>query len=76
HGSKPVTIRHESHGADRAIGPREHRTAADISALLVTQPGTPAAYIESFNQLFANLGLAHRENPLKVVVFTSPLPGE
>ena len=32
--------------------------------------------MESFNQLFANLALSHHEKPLKVVVFTSPLPGE
>lgn len=47
-----------------------------IASLLVTQPGTPVAYVESFNQLFANLALAYRERPRRVVVFTSPLPGE
>jgi len=62
--------------ADSAIGPKRVRTAAGIASLLVTRPGAPAAYIESFNQLFANLALAYRHRPLKVVVFTSPLPGE
>ena len=63
-------------GADSAIGAKRNRTAAGIASLLVTRPGTPAAYVESFNQLFANLALAYRHRPLKVVVFTSPLPGE
>jgi capsular exopolysaccharide synthesis family protein len=47
-----------------------------IASLLVTRPDTPTGYVESFNQLFANLALAYREKPLKVVMFTSPLPGE
>jgi capsular exopolysaccharide synthesis family protein len=51
-------------------------TAAKLASLLVTQPGTPAAYIESFNQLFANLALVYRERALKVILFASPLPGD
>jgi capsular exopolysaccharide synthesis family protein len=42
----------------------------------VTRPETPAAYAESLNQLHANLVLSHQERPPKVLVFTSPLPGE
>ncbi len=72
----PDALSGEPRDTDSAIGPRRDRTATDIASLLVTQPGIPAAYIESFNQLFANLALAYRERPLKVVVFTSPLPGE
>jgi succinoglycan biosynthesis transport protein ExoP len=54
----------------------EHnRAAARIESLLVTRPETPAAYAESWNQLHANLMLAH-EPPPKILVFTSPLPGE
>jgi len=44
--------------------------------LLVTQPDMPGVFTEAFNQLHANLTLAHQDRPLKVVVFTSPLPGE
>jgi capsular exopolysaccharide synthesis family protein len=51
-------------------------TALKIATRLVVQPGTPPAYIESLNQLFANLALVSRERPLKVIVFTSPLPGD
>lgn len=61
-----------NHGLDRD----RDRTTATIASLLVTQPGTSASYVESFNQLFANLAWAYRERPLKVVVFTSALPGE
>jgi succinoglycan biosynthesis transport protein ExoP len=50
--------------------------AVRIESLLVTRPETPAAYAESWNQLHANLVLAHQERPPKVLVFTSPLPGE
>ncbi len=57
------------------LGRRSHPDGG-LASLLVTRPGFPSAYIESFNQLFANLALAYRERPLKVVVFTSPLPGE
>jgi protein-tyrosine kinase len=42
----------------------------------VSQPDASPAYVESFNQLFVNLALTHHEHPLKVVVFTSALPGE
>ena len=56
---------------------RLHRgAAARLRSLLVTRRETPAAYAESFNQLHANLVLAHQEQPPKVLVFTSPLPGE
>jgi len=55
---------------------KRERSAAAIATQLVAQPGTPTAYIESFNHVFANLALAYRERPLKRVVFTSALPGE
>jgi tyrosine-protein kinase Etk/Wzc len=56
---------------------RPHRgAAARIESLLVTRRETPAAYAESLNQLHANLVLANQERPPKVLVFTSPLPGE
>jgi succinoglycan biosynthesis transport protein ExoP len=61
---------------DAAIGRKRDRTAASLSSLLVTGPTATAAHVESFNQLFANLALTHREQPLKVLVFTSPLPAE
>jgi succinoglycan biosynthesis transport protein ExoP len=72
-------------GAAESVGPivptgtaghMRDRTAAAITSLLVTQPNASGAYVESFNQLFANLALSYREKPLKVVVFTSALPGE
>jgi capsular exopolysaccharide synthesis family protein len=50
--------------------------AARIQSLLVTRAETSAAYVEAFNHLYANLVLAHQERPPKVLVFTSPLPGE
>lgn len=53
-----------------------NRTVAQLRARLVCRPETPRAYTESFNQLHANLALSHQERPLKVLVFTSPLPGE
>jgi len=70
-----------------AIGPRGSfsdpteslngsRTIGEIRARLISRPDTPRAYAESFNQLHANLALAHQDRPLKVLVFTSPLPGE
>jgi capsular exopolysaccharide synthesis family protein len=67
-------------GVRRALGlpagPERDGAAARIQSLLVTQPGTPAAYTESLHQLHANLILAHQEQLPKVLVFTSPLPGE
>jgi capsular exopolysaccharide synthesis family protein len=51
-------------------------SAAELHDRLVLQPTTPGAYTEAFNQLQANLALAFQEHPLRVVVFTSPLPGE
>jgi succinoglycan biosynthesis transport protein ExoP len=59
-----------------STAPGRERNAAAIASLLVTQPGASAAYVESFNQLFANLALSYRERPLKAVVFTSALSGE
>ncbi len=61
--------------------PQEHRrlhrgAAARLYSRLVTRRETPAAYVESLNQLHANLVLANQERPPKVLVFTSPLPGE
>ncbi len=49
---------------------------ARLQSLLITRPETPAAYAESWHQLYANLILAHQERPPKVLVFTSALPGE
>ena len=71
-GSIDMITPRQSHTVD----PERRRTAAAISSLLVTQPDTSAAYVESFNQLFVNLALAYHEKPIKVVVFTSALPGE
>lgn len=62
--------------SDRSVPPERARTAASIASQLVTKPDTPAAYMESLSQLYATLALAHRERPVKVVVFTSPLSGE
>ncbi len=62
--------------SDGIVGPGSGREAAGIAALLVSRPDAPASYAEAFNQLHANLVLAYREQPLKVLVFTSPLPGE
>jgi succinoglycan biosynthesis transport protein ExoP len=76
HAGIPGALSGEPSGADSAIGPKRGRAAAGIASLLVTRPGIPAAYLESFNQLFANLALVYRQRPVKVVVFTSPLPGE
>ena len=60
----------------QVVDPERTRTAEAIASLLVTQPDASPAYVESFNQLFVNLTLAHYEKPLKTVVFTSALPGE
>jgi capsular exopolysaccharide synthesis family protein len=70
-----------------ALGPRpDHsmvadengasRAAARIAARLITRLDASRAFSESFNQLHANLALSHQEKPIKVVVFTSALPGE
>jgi tyrosine-protein kinase Etk/Wzc len=86
-GQRPRHAHHQHHrGLHRAarrlrralIGSRkgERYAVARIESMLVTQPETPAAYVESWNQLHANLVLAHQERPPKVMVFTSPLPGE
>ena len=61
---------------NHAVDPERRRTAESISSLLVTEPGASAAYVESFNQLFVNLALSYHEKPIKIVVFTSALPGE
>ena len=78
-GGLPVlgAIPRVNHRGSGAL-PWRRRQARDraIASLLVTGRGTTPAYIESFNQLFANLALAYRQRPMKVVVFTSPLPGE
>jgi polysaccharide biosynthesis transport protein len=47
-----------------------------LGSLLVTHPGTRGAYLESFNQLFANLVLMYQDCVPKTLVFTSPLPGD
>ena len=59
-----------------AIAPPAHAEAAELVQRLVLQPNIPGAYGEAFNQLQINLGLTYQEHPLKVLVFTSPLPGE
>jgi succinoglycan biosynthesis transport protein ExoP len=60
----------------RAMDAERSRNATAIASLLVTEPNASPAYVESFNQLYVNLALAYHEHPLKVVVFTSALPGE
>jgi len=60
----------------QVVDPERRRAAESISSLLVTEPGASAAYVESFNQLFVNLALSYHEKPIKIVVFTSALPGE
>ncbi len=50
--------------------------AAALSRRLVLHNNVPGAYGEAFNQLQTNLGLSYQDRPLKVLVFTSPLPGE
>ncbi len=62
--------------SDVAVAPDRDRTVGSIASLLITQPGTPTAYTEAFNQLFATLALSYQDRPVKVIVFTSPLPGE
>jgi polysaccharide biosynthesis transport protein len=61
---------------DHRVEPKGDRAAATLSSLLVTAPTASTAHAESYNQLFANLALTHRQQPLKVIVFTSPLPAE
>ncbi|MDB4890601.1 MAG: capsular exopolysaccharide family [Gemmatimonadetes bacterium] len=58
------------------VGAPNGSPAGSVAARLVTRPGVMAGYVESFNQLYANLALTHQEHPLKVLVVTSPLPGE
>ena len=57
-------------------GPATSPAAARIARRLVTRADAPASYTEAFNQLHANLALAYRDRPLKILLFTSPLPGE
>jgi len=57
-------------------GPAPTRAAAEIAARLVTRAETPYEYLEAFNQLHTNLALAFQDRPLKVLLFTSALPGE
>ncbi len=59
-----------------AFGPPASEAAAELAERLVIRPDAPGAYTEAFNQLQANLALAFEDQPLKVLVFTSPLPGE
>jgi polysaccharide biosynthesis transport protein len=60
----------------RSVTAGTRRAAASIASRLVTLPDTPAGYVESFSQLYANLALTYKEHPVKILVFTSPLPGE
>jgi tyrosine-protein kinase Etk/Wzc len=83
HGTRVFTFFGPSAtGQTPATPHRSHRNrplraaAARIESRLVTRRETPAAYIESLNQLHANLLFASQERPPKVLVFTSPLPGE
>jgi capsular exopolysaccharide synthesis family protein len=69
-------VRIRETGEERALAHKRNPRARSIVSMLVTHPGTSAAYVESFNQLFANLALVYWQRPLKVIVFTSPLPGE
>ena len=62
--------------SDRSVTRERDRTAESIASLLITGAGTSSAYAESFNQLFANLAFASEGRPLKIIAFTSPLPGE
>lgn len=62
--------------ADQALDPERERTATSIASQLVTNPELPASYSESLNQLFTSLALGFADKPPKVVVLTSPLPGE
>jgi capsular exopolysaccharide synthesis family protein len=87
---RPVNQRHVNHRRHtrlqqatrrlRGMFGRQRRSkryaAARIKSLLVTRGETLAAYVEAFNHLHASLILAHQERPPKVLVFTSPLPGE
>jgi capsular exopolysaccharide synthesis family protein len=59
-----------------AFGPPGSPEAAELAERLVLQAGTSGAYSEAFNQLQSNLALAFQDQPLQVLVFTSPLPGE
>ncbi len=62
--------------ASGAFGAPASEEAAELAQRLVLQADTPGPYAEAFNQLQTNLGLSFQEDPLKVLVFTSPLPGE
>jgi capsular exopolysaccharide synthesis family protein len=65
-----------SKASDDVVAPERDKTVGSIASLLITQPGTPTAYTEAFNQLFATLALSYQDRPVKVIVLTSPLPGE
>ena len=75
---RPIVANQEviSHTRKPQVNPERNRTATSIASLLVTQPDASPAYVESINQLYVNLALTHHEHPIKVVVFTSALPGE
>jgi tyrosine-protein kinase Etk/Wzc len=64
----------------RAVGLQSnghrHGAGARLGSLLVTRTDTPPVFAESWNQLHANLFLTHQERLPKVLLFTSPLPGE
>jgi capsular exopolysaccharide synthesis family protein len=75
---RPIVANPEvvSHTRKPHVNPERNRTASSIASLLVTQPDASPAYVESINQLYVNLALTHHEHPIKVIVFTSALPGE
>jgi tyrosine-protein kinase Etk/Wzc len=62
--------------SDKALDEERERTAGSIASQLVTNAAVSATYTESLNQLFASLALGFSDKPPKVVVITSPLPGE
>jgi succinoglycan biosynthesis transport protein ExoP len=59
-----------------ACRPAPSAGATKLAERLVLQPGTSGAYAEALIQLEATLALGFQDPPLKVLVFTSPLPGE
>jgi capsular exopolysaccharide synthesis family protein len=62
--------------ATTAVASPKRSDAAEIASLLVTRPDAPAGYVESFNQLHTNLALTCLEHSRRVLLVTSPLPGE
>ncbi len=78
HGSGPsqLVLGRTETSSQAASDAGTGRAAARLRPLMVTRAEAPPAYVESLNQLYANLMLTYRETPLQVVAVTSPLPGE